>query len=127
MLIDLILHLCGDIGLGLGAILCQASAVTDGMVDASSLGLADSLTSDERSHDLLYPRLERIREISAYIAFRVIRKAQEEVRACFYFSPFPGFAYKFLPYITFGIRYLFGTGGGTILTSRHNQRNFIVH
>lgn len=50
------------------------------MVEASSLGLADSLNEDERNSDLLYPRLNRIREISAYIAMRVIRKAQEEVR-----------------------------------------------
>jgi malate dehydrogenase (oxaloacetate-decarboxylating)(NADP+) len=65
-------------GLGLGSILCRASAVTDAMVEASSLGLADSLEEDERDSDLLYPRLNRIREISAYIAMRVIRKAQEE-------------------------------------------------
>jgi malate dehydrogenase (oxaloacetate-decarboxylating)(NADP+) len=50
------------------------------MVEASSLGLADSLNEDERDSELLYPRLNRIREISAYIAMRVIRKAQEEVR-----------------------------------------------
>ena len=49
------------------------------MVEASSFGLADSLTQEERDSDLLYPRLERIREISAFIATRVIRKAQEEV------------------------------------------------
>ncbi|KAH9976222.1 malic enzyme [Lactifluus volemus] len=65
-------------GLGLGAILCRASTVTDTMVEASSLGLADSLTNEERNLDLLYPLLDRIREISAFIATRVIRKAQEE-------------------------------------------------
>lgn len=51
------------------------------MVEASSLGLADSLTEEERESDLLYPRLERIREISAFIATRVIRKAQAEVHS----------------------------------------------
>jgi len=65
-------------GLGLGSILCRASTVTDAMVEASSLGLADSLTEDERDSELLYPRLDRIREISAFIATRVIRQAQEE-------------------------------------------------
>ena len=69
-----------NLGLGLGSVLCRASAVTDAMVEASSLGLADSLNEDERDSELLYPRLNRIREISAYIAMRVIRKAQEEVR-----------------------------------------------
>ncbi|KAI0000866.1 malic enzyme [Russula vinacea] len=65
-------------GLGLGSILCRATAVTDAMVEASSLGLADSLDEDECDSELLYPRLNRIREISSYIAMRVIRKAQEE-------------------------------------------------
>ncbi|KAI0002152.1 malic enzyme [Russula compacta] len=65
-------------GLGFGSILCRASTVTDAMVEASSLGLADSLNDEERDLDLLYPRLNRIREISAFIATRVIRKAQEE-------------------------------------------------
>lgn len=51
------------------------------MVEASSLGLADSLDNEERDLDLLYPRLDRIREISAFIATHVIRKAQEEVRS----------------------------------------------
>ena len=67
-------------GLGLASILCRASTVTDAMVEASSLGLADSLDEEERDLELLYPRLNRIREISAFIAARVIRKAQEEVR-----------------------------------------------
>ncbi|KAI0316370.1 malic enzyme [Amylostereum chailletii] len=65
-------------GLGLGAILSRAASVTDGMVEASSLGLADALTEDERAADLIYPRLERIREISVCIALRVIRQAQKE-------------------------------------------------
>ena len=64
-------------GLGLGAILSRASKVTDSMVEASSLGLADSLTPAERADDLLYPRVERIREISADIALAVIRAAQK--------------------------------------------------
>jgi malate dehydrogenase (oxaloacetate-decarboxylating)(NADP+) len=51
------------------------------MVEASSLGLADSLNQEELDSDLLYPRLNRIREVSAFIATRVIRKAQEEVRS----------------------------------------------
>ncbi|TFY73533.1 hypothetical protein EWM64_g10479, partial [Hericium alpestre] len=67
-------------GMGLGAILCRAASMTDSMVEAASLGLADSLTPEERALDLIYPRLERIREISAFIATRVIRKAQAEVR-----------------------------------------------
>ncbi|KAG6831842.1 hypothetical protein H0H87_003641 [Tephrocybe sp. NHM501043] len=71
-------------GLGLGAILARATSVTDTMVEASSLGLAGSLTEEEKSLGLLYPRIERsshldrvVREISAHIAKEVIRAAQK--------------------------------------------------
>ena len=64
-------------GLGLGAILSRAASVTDSMVEASALGLAHALTPEERADDLLYPRVERIREISADIALAVIRAAQK--------------------------------------------------
>ncbi|KZT70047.1 malic enzyme [Daedalea quercina L-15889] len=63
-------------GLGLGAILARASKVTDSMVEASSLGLAESLTPEEKTLDMIYPRVERIRDISAEIAAKVIRAAQ---------------------------------------------------
>ncbi|TDL22703.1 hypothetical protein BD410DRAFT_787980 [Rickenella mellea] len=65
-------------GLGLGAILARATSVTDKMVEASSLALADALDADEQDADLLYPRIERIRDISAHIAVRVVRTAQSE-------------------------------------------------
>ncbi|KAJ7717040.1 hypothetical protein B0H16DRAFT_1740879 [Mycena metata] len=64
-------------GLGLGAILARCSSVSDSMVEASSLGLANSLTADEEAAGLLYPQIERIREISADIALQVIRAAQQ--------------------------------------------------
>jgi len=63
-------------GLGLAAILAHTSSVTDSMVEASSLGLANSLTDEEKSLGMLYPVIERIREISAGIAFEVIRASQ---------------------------------------------------
>ena len=85
-----------DAGLGLGSILARASSVTDTMVEASSLGLANSLTEEERAAGLLYPRIERstysplvvvytltdigcdpVREISADIAKQVIRASQK--------------------------------------------------
>ncbi|KAG9313458.1 hypothetical protein JVU11DRAFT_5782 [Chiua virens] len=63
-------------GLGLGSILCHATSVTDSMVEAAALGLANSLSWDERTLELIYPRIDRIREISARIAVAVIRAAQ---------------------------------------------------
>lgn len=64
-------------GIGLAAILSRASQVTDSMVEACSLSLSNSLTPEERSLDLLYPRIQRIRDISAQIARDVIRAAQK--------------------------------------------------
>lgn len=46
------------------------------MVHASAQALADSLTDDERARHLLYPDVERIREVSIAIAAGVIRSAQ---------------------------------------------------
>ena len=69
-------------GIGLGAILARVSSITDSMIEAASLGLANSLTPEEHSDDLIYPRIERIREISAQIALSVVREAQKKVRVC---------------------------------------------
>ena len=67
-------------GIGLGVLLSRAREVTDNMVEASSIGLATSLNTDEIASGLLYPRIERIREISAEVATAVIRAAQKAVR-----------------------------------------------
>ncbi|KAH7927006.1 malic enzyme [Leucogyrophana mollusca] len=64
-------------GLGLASILARVSSVTDSMVEASALGLANSLTEEERALELVYPAIERIRDISACVAVRVIRAAQK--------------------------------------------------
>lgn len=78
-------------GIGLGVLLSRAREVTDSMVEASSIGLANSLTADEIASDLLYPRIERIREISAQVAMAVIRAAQREV--CVFFEVVPKLHY----------------------------------
>lgn len=62
--------------LGLGTILSQSKHVTDNMVEAAANALAQSLTSEEHACGLVYPRLERIREVSAQIACGVVRAAQ---------------------------------------------------
>jgi malate dehydrogenase (oxaloacetate-decarboxylating)(NADP+) len=67
-------------GLGLGALLSKASRVTDEMVEQASVALAGSLDEDERRAGLVYPRLDRIREVSAKIALGVVRAAQNAVR-----------------------------------------------
>lgn len=67
-------------GIGMGAILSKARHVTDAMVEQAAIALSSSLLQEEQSSELVYPRLARIREISAQIALAVIRTAQKEVR-----------------------------------------------
>lgn len=64
-------------GIGLGSLLARATSVTDSMVEASALALSEALTPEERAADLLYPRINRIRDISAVVAMKVIRAAQK--------------------------------------------------
>ena len=64
-------------GIGFGALACGATKVTDQMITASALGLSESLTQQEKEAGLLYPRLERIREVSASVAARVVKAAQQ--------------------------------------------------
>ncbi|GAA6032978.1 hypothetical protein JCM8097_000081 [Rhodosporidiobolus ruineniae] len=64
-------------GLGLGAILARASRIPEEMVHAAAQGLSISLTPGEVERNLLYPDIERIREVSIKIAVAVIRSAQQ--------------------------------------------------
>lgn len=66
-------------GIGMGTILSKARHVTDAMVEQASIALSSSLSDEEQSSDLVYPRLARIRDISARIALAVIRAAQADV------------------------------------------------
>jgi malate dehydrogenase (oxaloacetate-decarboxylating)(NADP+) len=65
-------------GIGLGSILCKASSITQEMIYASAEALSTSLNETETSQCLLYPELNRIREVSVIVARRVIREAQRE-------------------------------------------------
>jgi malate dehydrogenase (oxaloacetate-decarboxylating)(NADP+) len=67
-------------GIGLGSILSRTRHVSDAMVEQAAIALASSLTEEEKAAELVYPRLARIRDISAQVAFAVIRQAQKEVR-----------------------------------------------
>ncbi|KAG6877126.1 hypothetical protein C0993_010078 [Termitomyces sp. T159_Od127] len=65
-------------GIGMGTILSKARHVTDSMIEQASIALSEALTDEERKADLVYPRLARIRDISARIALAVIRAAQKD-------------------------------------------------
>ena len=64
-------------GIGMGTILSKATVVTQSMVYASATSLSTSLNESEKSNGLLYPKIERIREVSVEVAVGVIRAAQE--------------------------------------------------
>jgi len=72
------------IAIGLGAVLCKARIVTDGMIEGAAYALADSLDQHEREREFVYPRLTRIREISAQVALAVVRAAQKDVSSSVY-------------------------------------------
>lgn len=65
-------------GIGLGAVLCQASRVTEGMLHAASVELASQVSPREHAIGKLFPELSKIREVSKNIAVQVIRAAQDE-------------------------------------------------
>ncbi|KAJ2516408.1 hypothetical protein H4217_004596 [Coemansia sp. RSA 1939] len=64
--------------IGLGAVLCKPTHITDTMIYAVSKALANSLSSDERARGELYPRIERIREVAAELAAAFIHQAVKE-------------------------------------------------
>jgi malic enzyme len=65
-------------GLGLGAILAKPKAITDRQIYISASALATSLTEEERSLELLYPVVSRIRHVSAQVAAAVIVETVDE-------------------------------------------------
>ncbi|RHZ44942.1 hypothetical protein Glove_707g62 [Diversispora epigaea] len=65
-------------GLGLGAILARSKIITDRQIYASASALATSLTFEETSQNLLYPAIQRIRQVSSEVAAAVIVEAVDE-------------------------------------------------
>jgi malic enzyme len=62
-------------GLGLGALLSSATEVTDGMISAAANALAAAVSNAELERGLLFPAVERLRDVSASIAAAVIEQA----------------------------------------------------
>ena len=66
-------------GLGLGACTIGTRQVSDNMVLTSAETLASLVTPEEMAHGLVYPSLDRVRDISARIAAAVAQCAIDEV------------------------------------------------
>lgn len=65
-------------GVGKGALVSGARTVSEGMFLGAAHALADSLTEQELSEQALYPRLTRLREVTANVALRVAHLAVAE-------------------------------------------------
>eukprot|EP00817_Percolomonadidae_sp_ATCC50343_P001383 CAMPEP_0117420870 /NCGR_PEP_ID=MMETSP0758-20121206/2115_1 /TAXON_ID=63605 /ORGANISM="Percolomonas cosmopolitus, Strain AE-1 (ATCC 50343)" /LENGTH=511 /DNA_ID=CAMNT_0005202733 /DNA_START=276 /DNA_END=1811 /DNA_ORIENTATION=- len=62
-------------GLGLGAILCKAHYISDKMLFAASTALAETVPDEFIECGRVYPDVTNIREVSAKVAFAVIKEA----------------------------------------------------
>lgn len=64
-------------GIGLAGALSKAKHITDDVITAAAFALANSLSPVERSEFRVYPKLERVREISGEVAAACIRVINE--------------------------------------------------
>jgi len=62
-------------GIGLGAVACRLSSITDDMFLEAAKTLANMVTEQDLSHGTMYPRLTEIRKVSLAIAVAVAKKA----------------------------------------------------
>jgi malate dehydrogenase (oxaloacetate-decarboxylating) len=65
-------------GLGFGAILSDASEVTDGMVLAASYALAEYVREHHLAKGLVYPPVAEMPEVSQHVATRVVEQAFDD-------------------------------------------------
>ena len=65
-------------GVGLGALISEASRVTASMFLAAARVLADFTVTNSAGEDSLYPPLQMLRQVSQSIAFEVAQTAREE-------------------------------------------------
>jgi malate dehydrogenase (oxaloacetate-decarboxylating) len=65
-------------GLGFGAILAEASEITDAMVLAAAYAVADYVKSKHLAQGLIYPPVQEMREVSYAVATRVIEQAFDD-------------------------------------------------
>jgi malic enzyme len=65
-------------GVGLGALISEASRVTDSMFLAAAKALAEFTSTLDSKDGSLYPRLRELRRVSQLIAFEVAKTARDE-------------------------------------------------
>ena len=67
-------------GLGLGALLSKSPVISDAMLQAAAMAIPAMLTPEQYTEGTIFPRIDRIRDISAYVAVKVIEAAAREGR-----------------------------------------------
>ena len=65
-------------GLGLGSLAVHASRISNAMITAAAEALAANVSTQEREAGLLYPRVDRLREVTRQVAIAVARQALDE-------------------------------------------------
>lgn len=65
-------------GIGLGALLAETDVISDEMISASAQALAATITTEELERGLLFPSIDRLREVAAAVAEAVMREAAAE-------------------------------------------------
>jgi malate dehydrogenase (oxaloacetate-decarboxylating) len=65
-------------GMGLGAIVCQASRVTGSMFAAASRAVSEMVSQSQMEKGELLPPLSNVREVSFQVAYAVARQARDE-------------------------------------------------
>ena len=65
-------------GVGLGAIVSQARAITDDMFLAAAYSLANQVSDEDLERGRVYPSLQRIRQVSSLIARDVAQIAYDK-------------------------------------------------
>ncbi len=65
-------------GLGLGALACGCTRISDQLVSAASRALADTVSDDELARGLLFPDVARLQAVSLAVAQRVAEAAVAE-------------------------------------------------
>jgi malate dehydrogenase (oxaloacetate-decarboxylating) len=65
-------------GLGFGAILAEATEITDAMVLAGAYALAEYVREHHLGKGLVYPPVEEMRTVSRHVATRVIQQAFDD-------------------------------------------------
>ncbi len=68
-------------GIGLGAIASGATSISDSMISASAIAMAECLTEDDIEAGSLVPRVSSLWDVCGNVAFHVARQAVAEGRA----------------------------------------------